>query len=429
MIGIIFAPASGIGGAISLIRISGTGTDALIAALAGTLPKPRRAALRDFRAPDGTVLDRGILLRFPAPNSYTGEDYAELHVHGGHAVRSAIANALVALGARPAEAGEFSRRAFGNGKLDLLEAEGIADLIDAETEAQRRLALDQAGGAMSRAIGAWREALVGLMARQAALIDFSDEDLPPEVEAAMLAAIATLRDEIVAALGAGTAAERLREGIDIVVLGAPNVGKSTLVNAIAGEEVAIVSETPGTTRDAIGVRIDLGGVPVRLIDTAGLRESTDAIEAEGVRRARAHGARADFLLLISAPPDFMAPEAPPGIETLLVATKSDLPFAPPDNALAVSAKTGAGMATLIEILKARVMDLTDRGAGPALPRPRQMTCLRDMVAALDRAMAVSAPELRAEELQLAANAVARLTGVIGVEDVLDQVFSSFCIGK
>ena len=429
MTDIIFAPASGVGGAISLIRISGAGTDALIAALAGTLPPPRRAALRDLRDRDGVLLDRGLLLRFPAPHSYTGEDYAELHVHGGRAMRSAIADALVALGARPAEAGEFSRRAFGNGKLDLLEAEGIADLITAETEAQRRLALDQAGGAMSRAIALWRDKLIGLMARQAALIDFSDEDLPPEVEQAMIAKMVAFRDEITAALGAGAAAERLREGIDIVVLGAPNAGKSTLVNAIAGEEVAIVSETPGTTRDAIGVRIDLGGVPVRLVDTAGLRESTDAIEAEGVRRARAHGARADFLLLISAPPDFMAPEAPPGIETLLVATKSDLPFAPPANALAVSAKTGAGMATLIEILTARVADLTDRGAGLALPRPRQMACLRDMASALDRAMAVSAPELRAEELQIAANAIARLTGVIGVEDVLDQVFSSFCIGK
>ncbi|CAG4911024.1 unnamed protein product [Acidocella sp. C78] len=426
---VIFAPASGVGGAISLLRLSGTGVARVIGALAGGLPAPRRASLRNFRDERSGLIDRGLLLWFPGPASVTGEDYAEFHLHGGRAVRAAITAALLALGARPAEPGEFSRRAFLNGRLDLLEAEGIADLIDAETEAQRQLALDLAGGAMSRAVGAWRESLIGLMAQLAALIDFADEDLPADVEAAMLAAMAGLRDDIAAAIGAGLAAERLREGVEIVVLGAPNAGKSTLVNALAGEEVAIVSDIPGTTRDAIGVRLDLGGVPVRLVDTAGLRRSDDAIEAEGVRRAEAHARRADLLLLCGAAPDFSLPDAPSDVPALWVATKADLGGAVPERMLAVSAKTGAGLEELLAALRARVEALVERGAGPALPRPRQIACLRDVAQALDRALAVGVPELRAEELQAAAAALARLTGTIGVEDVLDQVFSSFCIGK
>ena len=426
---VIFAPASGLGGAISLLRLSGPGAGRVIEALAGSLPAPRRASLRGFRDGQGKIIDRGLLLWFPGPSSVTGEDYAECHVHGGRAVRAAMTAALLALGARPAEPGEFSRRAFLNGRLDLLEAEGIADLIDAETEAQRQLALDLAGGAMSRAVAAWRETLIALMAQLAALIDFADEDLPADVEAGMLAAMAGLRADIASAIGAGLVAERLREGVEIVVLGAPNAGKSTLVNALAGEEIAIVSDIPGTTRDAIGVRLDLGGVAVRLVDTAGLRQSDDAIEAEGVRRAEAHARRADLLILCGAAPDFAFPDAPADVPALRVATKADLGGVVPEGMLAVSARTGAGLAALLDALRARVEALVERGGGPALPRPRQIACLRDVVAALDRALAVGVPELRAEELQAAAGALARLTGTIGVEDVLDQVFSSFCIGK
>lgn len=429
MTDVIFATASGVGGAIAVVRLSGAGIDPIVRALSGTLPAPRRASVRRFHDGEGRLIDQGLLIRFPGPASVTGEDYAELHTHGGRAVAAALTATLIALGARPAEPGEFSRRAFGNGKLDLLQAEGVADLIGAETEAQRVLALDQAGGAMSEAIGAWRGRLVGLMARQAALIDFADEDLPPDVEAAMLADIDALHLDVMAAIGAGVAAERLREGVDIVVLGAPNAGKSTLVNVLAGEDVAIVSDTPGTTRDAIGVRLDLGGVPVRLVDTAGLREAADAIEAEGIRRAEAHARRADFLILCAAAPDFVVPAAPAGVPALIVATKADLAGACPDGALAVSAQTGAGVAALVAALTEHVAALVARGAGPALPRPRQIACLRDMAAALERAMAVAEPELRAADLQAAADALARLVGVIGVEDVLDQVFSSFCIGK
>ena len=436
----IFATATGPGGAIAVMRVSGAATAALVATLAGRLPAPRVATLRKLRAADGTLLDRGLVLFNPAPRSYTGEDYAELHVHGGRAVRAALAEALLALGARPAEPGEFSRRAFGNGRLGLLEAEAVADLIAAETEAQRRLALAGAEGAAAAAIAGWRDALIGLMARQAALIDFADEDLPDETDAALTRDIAALAGTLRRAAGAAEGASRLREGLDIVVLGAPNAGKSTLVNAIAGEEVAIVSEIPGTTRDAVGTRVAIAGVPVRLTDTAGLRASDDAIEAEGVRRARARGAAADLVLALAAPPDFAFPEAAEGVAVLRVATKRDLtdrdargadPWAggPPACVLAVSAATGQGMGALLARIEAEVERLTARSDAASLARPRQIACLREMIAALDAARAETTPELRAEELQAAANALARLTGAIGVEDVLDRVFASFCIGK
>ncbi|MGC9270420.1 tRNA uridine-5-carboxymethylaminomethyl(34) synthesis GTPase MnmE [Acidiphilium sp.] len=429
MTGVIFANATGVGGAIAVFRLSGAGVARVIAALAGEIPAARRASLRRLRDRAGGLIDEGLVLWFPGPASATGEDYAELQVHAGRAVAAAVTAALVDLGARPAEPGEFARRAFGNGRLDLIEAEGIADLIAAETEGQRRLALDQAGGAMGIVIASWRSRLIGLMAQLAALIDFADEDLPADVEAAMLGEMAALRGEFGAVLARGAAAERIREGIDIVVLGAPNAGKSTLVNAIVGEEVAIVSDIAGTTRDVIGVRLDLNGVPVRLVDTAGLREARDVIEAEGVRRAWAQVARADLVLLCAAAPDFIEPVVPGSVRTLRIATKMDLGGAIPAGMLALSARSGAGMAGLIEALHEAVGALVARGAGPSLPRPRQVACVRDMAEAFDRAMGVCAAELRAAELQVAADALGRLVGVIGVEDVLDQVFSSFCIGK
>lgn len=425
----IFANATGIGGAIAVFRMSGSDIARIMCTLTGGMPAPRRASLRRLRDGSGTTIDHGLVLWFPGPASVTGEDYAECHLHGGRAVAAALTKALIALGARPAEPGEFSRRAFGNGKLDLLQAEGIADLIAAETESQRRLALDQADGAMSASIAAWRNELIGLMARQAALIDFADEDLPPEVERAMLRDMASLHQDITKAIAGGRAAERIREGIEIVVLGAPNAGKSTLVNALAGEDVAIVSEIAGTTRDVIGVRLDVGGVPVRLVDTAGVRLARDEIEAEGVRRAEAAAARADIVLLCAASPDFAAPSVPDDRRVLHVATKADLGGVIPAGSLPVSARTGTGLPALIAAVTGEVAALVARGAGPSLPRPRQIACLRDMAAALERAIGVAEPELRAADFQEAANALARLTGVIGVEDVLDQVFSSFCIGK
>jgi tRNA modification GTPase len=269
---------------------------------------------------------------------------------------------------------------------------------------------------------AWRERLRHVMAQQEALIDFPDEDLPPEVDAALLAGIADLRDEMHAALAAAPAAERLREGLEFVILGPPNAGKSTLLNALAGEEVAIVSDTPGTTRDAVGVRLDLGGVPVHLTDTAGLRDTTDSIEAEGVRRARARAEKADFIILVAAPDEDFA-QAPAGIPYLQLRTKADL------GTEGVSARTGAGMAQLRAKLADTAVALTDTKGVAALARPRQIACVRDTAAALDRALELPEPELRGEELRLAAGALARLVGGIAVEEVLDAVFSGFCIGK
>ncbi|MDR3506022.1 MAG: tRNA uridine-5-carboxymethylaminomethyl(34) synthesis GTPase MnmE [Acidocella sp.] len=419
----IFAPITGRGGAVTVLRLSGPATLTIVQALAGNLPAPRRASLRPL-AHEGRRLDEALLVTFPAPNSFTGEDVAEISLHGGRAVLAAVSEALAMLGARPAEPGEFSRRAHQNGRMDLLQAEAMADLIAAETEAQRAMALESMTG-LSAACLIWREELRQIMARQEALIDFPDEDLPPEVEAALLSGIIALRDEMRAALSAAPAAERLREGLEFVILGAPNAGKSTLLNALAGEEIAIVSDIPGTTRDAVGVRVDLGGVPVHITDTAGLRETEDVIEAEGVKRAKARAAKADFLLLVAAPGEAF-PEAPAGIPALRLRTKSDLAHA---EDFAVSAKTGQGMAMLREKLAAAAAALTDTKGAAALARPRQIACVRDTEVALDAALHVEDPELRGEELRSAAQALARLVGVIGVEEILDAVFSGFCIGK
>ena len=418
----IFASITGRGGAVATLRLSGSGSFKIVEALAGTLPAPRHVSLKRLRF-RGQVLDEALVALFPAPRSFTGEDVAEFSVHGGRAVLAAVSAALVALGARPAEPGEFSRRAFENGRMDLLQAEAMADLIAAETEAQRTQALD---GQLHAACMVWRERLRHLMARQEALIDFPDEDLPPEVDEELRGGITTLRDEMQAALHAAPAAERLREGLEFVILGPPNAGKSTLLNALAEDEVAIVSELPGTTRDAVGVRIDLGGVPVRLTDTAGVRETQDVIEAEGVRRAKAKAEKADFVILLAAPGENFAPP-PAGIPLLRVRSKADIHGR--DDEFCVSAKTGQGMAVLRARLVEEAHALTDRHGAAALARPRQVACVRDTVAALDTALMLEEPELRGEELRHAAHALARLAGGIGVEEILDAVFSGFCIGK
>jgi tRNA modification GTPase len=419
----IFAPITGLGGAVTVIRLSGPEAFEITIALTGRLPKPRRATLQKLRY-DSETLDTALITAFPAPNSFTGEDCVEFSLHGGRAVRAAVTAALIALGARPAEPGEFSRRAFLNNRLDLLTAEATADLIAAETQAQRRLAIEGADK-LHRASIAWRETLRHIIAQQEAMIDFPDEDLPPEVEARLRAGIAALHAELQTALAAAPNAERLREGLEFVILGPPNAGKSTLLNALAGSEIAIVSETPGTTRDAISVKLDLAGIPVHITDTAGLRETSDPIEAEGVRRARARAATADLILYID---EAGTPADSPTIETLHIQTKADLLACRPANA--ISAKTGAGMPELVAQLTAIAQRLTDiSGPAAALSRPRQIACIRDTAAALAAALANPEPELRGEELRSAATALARLTGTIGVEEILDAVFSGFCIGK
>lgn len=421
----IFAVASGAGrAAITLMRISGPGSRAAVAALCGRVPPARRASLRPLRDRTGALLDRAVVVWMPGPESYTGEDAAELHLHGGRAVMEAVSGALVALGLRPAEPGEFTRRAFLNGRMDLLEAEAIGDLVAAETDAQRRQALRQMDGALGGLYRSWAERLTLALARAEATIDFPDQDLPEEVDGVVLAEIAALRGEIAAHLDDGHRGERLREGLVFAVSGAPNVGKSTLVNALAGREVAIVSAIPGTTRDALETRVVFGGVPVTLVDTAGLRESADPIEAEGVRRALARAEEADLVIRLSDP-DHAAPGGP----GLTVMNKSDLGGGGGRGTLTISALTGAGLASLRERLDQEARRLTESSGPPPLTRARHRAALQEAVARLDAAERAGLPELRVEDVRLAVRALGRITGEVGVEDVLDRIFRQFCIGK
>ncbi|MDI3307001.1 MAG: tRNA uridine-5-carboxymethylaminomethyl(34) synthesis GTPase MnmE [Acetobacteraceae bacterium] len=434
---VIFALASGAGrAAVAVLRLSGPGVAEVVTALAGGLPAPRMASLRRLRHPgSGEVLDRALVLWFPGPRSYTGEDSAELHLHGGPAVIAGVAEALVAAGARPAEPGEFTRRAFLNGKLDLTAAEGIADLIAAETAAQRRQALRQAEGALAALYDGWAARLTRLLAQQEAFIEFEDEDLPEGLDDAVGAAAAALRAEIEAHLADHGRGERLREGLLVAIVGAPNAGKSSLLNALVGREAAIVSARAGTTRDVVEARLDLGGVPVTLADTAGLREAADEIEAEGVRRARRRAEEADLILAV------FAADAAPDAETLalvrsgvlVVANKTDLAPAPAEIGgvapVAISARTGEGLAAL----KAALSDMAAARAGltaeAPLTRPRHRAALQETVGWLAELPEAALPELRAEALRAALRALGRITGRVGVEAVLDRIFGEFCIGK
>lgn len=432
----IFALASGAGrAAVAVLRISGPGSAAVVQALAGRLPPPRHASLRRLRNAAGEVLDQALVLWFPAPGSYTGEDSAELHLHGGPAVVAAVAEALVATGARPAEPGEFTRRAFLHGKLDLTGAEGIADLIEAETEAQRRQALRQAGGALSRLYAGWAERLTRLLARQEAFIEFEDEDLPGDLDARVAADAAALAAELTAHLQDGGRGERLRDGLAFAIIGAPNAGKSSLLNALAGREAAIVSARAGTTRDVVEVRLALGGVPVTLADTAGLREAGDEIEAEGIRRARQRAGEAALVLALfacDAPPDAETLAALPP-DALVIASKADLGVVPRTIAgrppLVLSVRTGAG----VEALRARLAEEAARLAGlttaAAITRPRHRAAVQEALHWLSVLADAPMPELRAEALRAAVSALGRITGRVGVEQVLDLVFGEFCIGK
>lgn len=422
----IFAVASGAGlAAIAVMRISGPDSARLLAALGGRLPPPRRAVLRRLRDAAGAVLDQAMVLWMPGPRSYTGEDSAELFLHGGRAVIAGVAQALAALGGRPAEPGEFTRRAFLNGRMDLLEAEAVGDLIEAETEAQRVQALRQLEGALGEIYTGWAVRLRWLLAQQEALIDFPDEDLPPEVEDRVIAEIAALQDEIGAHLADGRRGERLREGLVFAVTGPPNVGKSSLVNLLAERDVAIVSPVPGTTRDALEARVVLAGVPVTLVDTAGLRETEDAIEAEGVRRARARAEAADHVLVIG---DVLSGVAGP-ISALRVCNKTDLGGTVPDGTLGVSARTGEGINELRDRLAAIARALTESAGAPPLTRLRHRAALSAARELLEAAALADWPELRAEDLRLALGAIGRITGAVGVEDLLGDIFSRFCIGK
>lgn len=436
----IFAPMTATGrGAVTALRISGSATADAIQTLCGRLPAPRSASLRRLRDNAGEVLDEALVLWFPAPHSYTGEDVAELHLHGGRAVLEGVAEALLAQGLRLAEPGEFSRRAFLNGRMDLLQAEAIGDLVNAETAGQRRQALRQMEGALGQLYEDWSNRLAGVLAHQEALIDFPDEDLPVAVEQALIGTIASLSAEITTHLADGRRGEKMREGLVFVIQGPPNAGKSTLLNALAGREVAIVSPQPGTTRDALEVQMVFGDAPVTLIDTAGLRETSDPIEAEGVRRARARAAQADLILVLRSPdaPDAEADTAIPITDAqaaaepprLVIATKVDLEAAPQGADLAVSARTGLGMPDLVQRLSAIARAATAQAGPPPLTRQRHRALLAQAQAHLAEAVAMDEPELRAEELRLSLSALGGITGSIGVEALLDRIFGDFCIGK
>ena len=410
------------------MRLTGTRAGAILGELCST-PEPRRAALRWLRHRD-EPLDHALVLWFPAPGSYTGEDAAELQLHGGPAVVEGVFEALVDLGARPAEPGEFTRRAFLHGKMDLTEAEGIADLIEAETQAQRRQALDQANGALAARCAGWAKALTDLLARQEAFIEFEDEDLPDGLNAAVSAGAARLREELAQSLATARQGESLRNGVRIALLGAPNAGKSSLFNALLGSEAAIVSPQAGTTRDVVQARLIIGGVPVTLSDTAGLRETDDAIEAEGVRRAHAEGEKADLVIALVEPGKGLdgALRELVAQGALLVCSKSDLGRSC-DEGLPVSVRTGDGLPELMRALEVRVMALVGSHHAGVLTRPRHRAAISDAIAALDLLGEAVLPELAAEALRLALRSIGRLTGRVGVEAVLDAVFSEFCIGK
>lgn len=425
----IFAVASGAGrSAITVLRISGPGSAGILDCLCRRRPAPRVAGLRTLRNRAGDILDRALVLWFPAPGSYTGEDSAELHLHGGRAVLAAVAEALVEIGARPAEPGAFTRRAFLNGRLDLLQAEAIADLVDAETDAQRRQALRQMEGALGALYRDWTVRLTRLLAAQEALIDFPDEALPPEADQVMAAGLVLLRKAIVTHLDDCRRGERLRDGLVFAITGPPNVGKSTLLNALVRREVAIVAPSPGTTRDVLEVRLDIGGVPVTLLDTAGLRETSDPIEAEGVRRARARAAQADLVIeLVDATSP--AQTSALGVGVLRVATKIDLAPIPSGIEIGVAAPGGVGMEGLRDHLAKAARGLTDRSGPPPLTRARHRAALIEAAERLATAIDAPLPELRGEDLRLALRAIGRVTGQVGVEDILDSVFRQFCIGK
>ena len=430
---------------LAVVRLSGPDARATLESLTGrAAPAPRLAVKRMLWASPGktagVALDQALVTWFPGPGSYTGEDLVELALHGGPAVIQAV---LRDLGERQdhrmAEAGEFSRRAFHNGKLDLLELEGLADLIAAETEAQRLQALRQADGEASKRYEDWRARLIGLIALQEASIDFPEEDIPLELVDRVIGGMARLRREIEGFLEQSRNGERLRDGLMVAILGAPNAGKSSLLNRLAGREAAIVAASAGTTRDVIEVRLDLEGMPVTLADTAGLRQSLDEVESEGVRRALARARSSDLKLLVFDgalwPQSDAESRSLIDADSILVLNKADLGQAPEIALVAshrliqVSALTGDGIGELIAAIAARAKALMPTGEGPVVTRARHRQALSEVAKALGRAERVAEPELRGEELRIGAMALGRLVGRIDVEDVLERIFSEFCVGK
>lgn len=436
----IFALATAPGRAgVAVVRVSGPETDAVLSRLTKRpLPPERKTVLRPLYDPSNNGrIDEALIVRFGAPGSYTGENVAEFQIHGGQAVVAALLQTLGALpGLRLAEAGEFTRRAVVNGRLDLTQAEGIADLVASETEAQRRQALRQFEGALSALYEDWRARLIRAAAWIEAAIDFAEEDIPDNAAHDAQAALAAVASEIRTHLDDGRRGEILRDGLHIAVIGPPNAGKSSLVNALARRDVAIVSPAPGTTRDVIELRLDLGGYPVVLADTAGLRESSDPIEAEGVRRALARAGAADLRMLVLDASSPHAPleggwnhEAVRGGETLTIWNKCDLVSDRTRAGVYVSAKTGEGLPELTAVLANHAASGLAQSEAPLITRARYRQALQEALDALDAATATFEPELAAEHVRVALTAIGRITGRVDLEDLLDVVFRDFCIGK
>ena len=446
----IFALSSGRPpSAISIVRVSGPQAGTALASLAGELPMPRMAARRLLRDANQQPIDDAVVLWFPGPASATGEDVAEFHVHGGRAVLAALFAALSALDdVRAAEPGEFTRRAFENGKLDLTEAEGLDDLIHADTDRQRRQALRHLKGLLGEKARDWRAQIIEASALIEAGIDFSDEgDVPAELIAPALTKIKTLLGEILEVLAAQGRSERLREGLVVAIAGPPNVGKSTLMNQLARREVAIVSPHAGTTRDIIEVQLDLDGYPVTVIDTAGIRETDDPVEQEGVRRARARAAEADLVLwLVDAQHEERRNDG--AAPVWMLRNKIDLDALAIDARnpsqpatvwqqregladLGISASRGDGIPELIAALIAFAQDYFGSGEGGLIGRERQRKLLQETADSLQRCISAigEGEELAAEDLRIAAHSLGRMLGRVDVEDILDVIFRDFCIGK
>lgn len=424
---------------IAVVRISGSEAAATVAAMVGRLPAARRLSRARLLDPaTGELLDDALVVLFPGPASFTGEDMAELHLHGGRAVTAAVLTAVLRQpGVRPAEPGEFTRRAFLNDRLDLTAAEGVLDLVDAETEAQRRQALRQVGGALTALYDGWRVELVASMARLEAWIDFPDEDLPGDVVATVLAALDGLAAGLDAHLADSGRGERLREGLRMAIVGPPNAGKSSLLNWLAKRDVAIVSATAGTTRDVLEVYLDINGYPATVADTAGLRETADSVESEGVRRALARAAEADLRLVVV---DWSAGEdAGSAVDRWLdddaipVANKIDRGGTAPDPWIPVSVTGGQGLDRLLARIAAELESRMALHEAPALTRTRHRHAAIEARDAVRRAAegirSGLALELPAEDLRLAARALGRITGKVDVEEILDAIFREFCVGK
>jgi len=446
----IFALSSGaLPAGVAVLRVSGPAAGECLDALAGSRPPPRRARLTPLHHPaTGDLLDQALTLWFPGPESFTGEDVAEFHLHGGRAVVQAVSEALATLpGLSPAEPGEFSRRAFEHGKFDLTQAEGIADLVAAETDVQRRQALRQTAGELGALYEEWRHRLVRVLALAEADIDFAEEEaLPPDLGSAAAAEIGGLQTDITRHLDDGHRGERLRDGIYVVIVGPANAGKSSLLNALARRDAAIVSATAGTTRDVVEVHLDIAGYPVIVADTAGLREAGDDIESEGVRRALQRADEADLRVVLLDAQTW--PEIEPGVRAVIddraivAVNKTDLvdgvtgDLEGVDQYHLVSVLDGTGMEGLVGSIEEEIRKNFAVGAAPGLTRLRHREALQECGAALERylhaedgAEGAAVPELAAEDLRLAMRSLGRITGQVDVEDLLDVVFREFCIGK